>query len=179
MKGKDTLALFPTIEHIALDGKGTVIRQTVARKTHDLAVRKEVRYCLTRVPSSVIHELTQCPIESLFLSISTFGKEIHRFGGDEIHQILEKVEETYKAIEEKEKPKVTIVNFYTGNSPILTEVGTLKVHATRQPDGSLATRIEPVSLGFSLSYEEGERLIQQVISNHALGRIGKYEWRIG
>jgi hypothetical protein len=178
-KGLSTLALFPTISHVALDGKGTVLRQAIPHKSYDLATRKEVRFILARVPSSVIHELNQCPKESLYLSISTFGGEIHRIPGEEVKPVLEKVEELYRAMEEQEKHKITTVHFYTTDSPMRREIGTMRVHAAPKPDGSYATRIESLTPGFSLSYEEGEWLAQQVVSNHAIGRVGSYEWRIG
>ena len=178
-KGVATLSLFPTISHVALDGKGTVLRQAAPQKSYDLPARKEIRFILPRVPSSVIHELNQSPKDSLALSISTFGGEICRVPGEEVRPVLEKLEELYKAMEDQEKPKITTVHFYTTDSPMKREVGTMRVHVARKPDGSYATRIESVTPGFSLPYEEGERLVQQVVSNHAIGRVASYEWRIG
>ena len=89
-----------------------------------------------------------------------------------------KVADLLKAIEEREKPVVKLIRFYTTESSMPVEVGEYKVHLMRNEDGTMRIQLETATPGFSISYEDGQFLADEIAWNKVVGRVGRYEWRL-
>ncbi len=161
------------------DGKGSVAYVVLGEKSYDLTARKEVRFVLPRFPSSFIQVMATCPQEKVWLSVNTYGGEIHRLRGDQVQPDLAELEKLYRGMEEAEKPKVMKVRFYTqAEGSTLKEIGMITVHLAKPGGiGPFQVRFEPES-GFSLSYQDGQRLAEELANNKVIGRLGNYEWRV-
>jgi hypothetical protein len=161
------------------DGKGSVAYVVLGQKNCDLPARKEVRFVLPHFPSPFIQQMANCPPEAIWLAVSTFGGELHRVKGEEVQAVLVEVVKLWQAMEEAAKPKVVNVVFYRQeNGSLKKEVGTMKAHLVKPGGrGPVHVQLEPIS-GFSISREEGDQLAQELVNNKAIGRLGKYEWRV-
>jgi hypothetical protein len=178
----DTVMSTPLLATLAMpvaDGKGSVAHVVPGHKNYDLPARKEVRFVLPQFPSAVVQQIATCPQDNVWLSVYSFGGEIHRVRGEEIQPVLVELVKLWQAMEEAAKPKVMSVVFYTHEDGSLKkEVGTIKAHLVKPGGrGPVQVRLEPIS-GFSISHEEGEQLAQELVNNKAIGRLGEYEWRV-
>jgi hypothetical protein len=126
-----------------------------------------------------LSRLATCSPEAVWLSVSTYGGEIHRVSGEEVQHVLGEVVKLWEAMEKAAKPKTLQVVFYAregGN--VMKEVGTVKALLAKPGGrGPFQVRLEPIS-GFSISREEGDRLAQELVNNKAVGKLGQYEWRV-
>mgnify|MGYP002784767469 CR=1 FL=1 len=161
------------------DGRGSISYVVLGQKNHDLPARKEARFVLPLCPSPLIQAMATCPAETIWLSVSTHGGEIHRLNGGEVQPVLVEFVKLCEAMEEAAKPRTMVVKFYIHENGTTNEVGSMKAHSVRRVgDGGVQVRLESESSGFSISYEEGQRLAQEIASGKTIGRLVKYEWRI-
>jgi hypothetical protein len=161
------------------DGKGSIAYVVLGQKNCDLRARKEARFLFPRFPSTVVQQMATCPQDNVWLSVSTYGGEIHRVGGEEVQPVLAELVKLWQAMEEAERPKVVSVVFYTHQAGSMKkEVGTIKAHLVKPGGvGPYQVRLDPIS-GLSISREEGDQLAKELVNNKAIGRLGEYEWRV-
>lgn len=173
------LPLLAAVPMTVTDGKGSIAYVVPGTKNHDLPARKEVRYVLPRFPAAMLRQLSSGAPENVWLSVFSYGGEVHRVSSGEVHPALLDLVKLLELLEEQAKPKILNVVFYThGDGGIKKEVGALKAHLARPGGkGPVQVSLEPVP-GFAISKEEGERLAQDLVNQMAIGKCGKYEWRV-
>jgi hypothetical protein len=171
--------LLHAIQMPATDGKGSVAYVVLGQKNCDLPARKEARFVLPRLPSQLIQQMTNCAPEAIWLSVSTYGGEIHRAKGEEVQPVLAETVKLWEAMEEAAKPRTLQILFYTREAEnVVKEVGRVKAILVKPGDrGPVQVHLEPIS-GFSISREEGDQLAKELVNNRSTGQLGQFEWHV-
>jgi hypothetical protein len=167
-----SIPLLTTLDLPVADGQGSSVHVALGPQKADIDPRREVRFVLQRYPSEFLETFTTLP-EAVWLSVETFGGEIHQVPGANVVPLLVEFIKYIKLQEAAEKP--TIVSFYTGDGYLIRE-GTVTIQGK---DGRREVTIESIVDGFKLSDDEQTELIRDLIADRVCGRVGKYQWRLG
>ena len=140
----------------------------------DIQTRREARFGLVNVPDEMVASFAAAPPESIWLSVKTYGGEIHRVSGERLEPALSLALAARKADAKARSPR--LVALIRGNG-MKTEIAQVRVELRRKGRAKL-TWIRGRQEDTGLSDSDLDTLSSQILNGLGLGRIGDIEWRI-
>lgn len=149
----------------------------------DIVCRKEAKFFLPKMPSTVLREFADSPPPDVWLSISTFAGELERVEGERIISVLRPAAGVLEAMEKKATPRTVEISFYPAGAlsqGALRCLGSTRATYRYHPEAkSTDTTIAELPPGVSLTSEESSQLLSQIFKEErVIGQIGNYAWRI-